>query len=270
MKKAAKTPNTRKARFAAQSVRMLLILGLVSSLPLLSGCTVFSGMFDKVSIGEGEEVVKGVPPATRLSEGMAAYEVGSYGKAISRFTALLEEHPFSQEAMLAQLKLADAYYYNGKYDEAKEQYKNFESKYPTNEAIPYVLFQYGMCDYSRADRIDRDPGSMNRAVESFTRLLNAAPRSPYAQEATRKIKEAQEFLAHHEYLVAEFYKRTHKENAARQRLQYLLSTYPESDVAPQAKKLLTSLEGIESSATNKEVEARDAGGIEADTTRDVY
>ncbi len=245
----------------------IVLACLVACLPLLSGCSVFDGMFSNVTVGEEEEVLKGVPPETRLQEGMTAYEVGHYKTAAKAFSTLLEEHPFSQEAMLAELKLADAYYYDGKYDEAKKHYQAFESRHPTNEAIPYVLFQYGMCDYSRADRVDRDPGSMRLAVESFTRLLNAAPNSPYSQEATRKIKDAQEFLAHHEYRVAEFYRRTGKEGAAKQRLQYLLSSYPESDLAPKAQRMLQELEGKPASESDRADAAvpPDASTIEADT-----
>lgn len=225
--------NRRKTRAAhlALAFAACLLLGLPA-------CS----MFNNVTVGEEEEVEPGVPPATRLREGMEAFDVGKYGKAITAFTALLEEHPFSPEAGLAELKLADAYYYDGKYEEAKEHYKEFETRHPTNEAIPYVLFQYGMCDYSRADRTDRDPGSMAKAINSFTRLLNAAPNSAYAQEAVTKIREAQEFLAYHEFEVAKFYKRTGKPGAARQRLQYLLATFPNSDLVPRAQELLAELE----------------------------
>ncbi len=209
----------------------------------LSGCSTFKGMFSNFSVGEDEEEIEqNMPPETRIREGMDEYDVGKYGEAIKSFTALLEEHPFSPQAMLAKLKLADAYYYDGQYDEAKTHYREFETQHPTNEAMPYVLFQYGMCDYARAERIDRDPASMSQAIKSFTRLLNAYPNSAYAPEATNKIKEAQEFLANHEYLVAVFYVRTEKHDAAKQRLQYLLSTYPESDLAPKAKDLLARIE----------------------------
>ncbi len=219
-----------------------LILCLLTCALALGGCSTFKGMFSNVTVGEEEEVEQNMPPETRIREGMDAYEVGKYSEAIKSFTALLLEHPFSPQAPLAELKLADAYYYDEQYEEAKTHYREFESKHPTNEAIPYVLFQYGMCDYARADRIDRDPDSMAQAIKSFTRLLNAYPNSAYAPEATNKIKEAREFLANHEYLVAVFYVRSEKYEAAKQRLQYLLSTYPESDLAPKAKELLAKLE----------------------------
>ncbi len=238
-----KKNNAHILRHPVENWKTALILCLLACSLALGGCSSFKGMFSNFTVGEDEEEIEqNMPPETRIREGMDAYDVGKYSEAIKSFTALLLEHPFTPQAMLAELKLADAYYYDGQYDEAKVHYREFENKHPTNEAIPYVLFQYGMCDYARADRIDRDPASMSQAIKSFTRLLNAYPNSAYAPEATNKIKEAQEFLANHEYLVAVFYVRTEKHDAAKQRLQYLLSTYPESDLAPKAKDLLARIE----------------------------
>ena len=104
------------------------------------------------------------------------------------------------------------------------------------------MFQIGMCDFSRTDRIDRDISGPQDAIKSFTRLLHAYPQSPYAKEAKAKIKEAKEFLVNHEYLVAVFYVRTNHNEEAKHRLKYLLAIYPDSSLAPQAKALLDQLQ----------------------------
>jgi outer membrane protein assembly factor BamD len=207
----------------------------------LSGCSSFKGMFSKFSFGE-EDDPKSLPPETLIVQGMDAYNTGDYSEANKNFKIILDEHPFSAQAMLAELKSADAHYYNKQYAEAKTLYKAFEERHPTNEAIPYVLFQIGMCDYSRSDRIDRDASGPQEAIKSFTRLVNAYPQSPYAKEAKTKIKDSKEFLVNHEYLVAEFYVRTTRYDEAKHRLKYLLARYPDSSLAPRAKALLDHLE----------------------------
>ena len=108
------------------------------------------------------------------------------------------------------------------YAEAKVLYKAFEEHHPTNEAIPYVMFQIGMCDYNRSDRIDRDISGPQEAIKAFTRLINAYPQSPYAKEAKTKIHDSKEFLVSHEYMVAVFYIRTERYQQAQHRLKYLL------------------------------------------------
>jgi len=219
----------------------LLCALLLVTATTLSGCSTFSGMFSKFSIGE-EDDPKSLPPETLIVQGMDAFNVGDYGEANKNFKLILDEHPFSEQAMLAELKSADAHYYNKQYAEAKTLYKAFEEHHPTNEAIPYVLFQIGMCDYNRSDRIDRDISGPQEAIKSFTRLINAYPQSPYAKEAKTRIKDATEFLVNHEYLVAVFYVRTARYDEAKHRLKYLLARYPDSNLAPQAKALLDHLE----------------------------
>ncbi|WP_051553621.1 outer membrane protein assembly factor BamD [Desulfobulbus elongatus] len=222
--------------------KYLLLALLMTATVVLSGCSTFSGMFSKFSFGEDEEEPKSQPPEVLIVQGMDAYNTGSYSEAIKHFKIILDEHPFSAQAMLAELKSADAHYYNKQYAEAKVLYKSFEERHPTNEAIPYVLFQIGMCDYSRSDRIDRDVSGPQEAIKSFTRLINAYPQSPYAKEAKTKIKDATEFLVNHEYMVAVFYVRTARYDEAKHRLKYLLARYPDSNLAPKAKELLDHLE----------------------------
>ena len=226
---------------SATGYKRLLLVFLILAATMLSSCSTFNGMFSKLSFGEDEDP-KSLPPETLIVQGMDAYNVGDYSDAIKAFKTILDEHPFSAQAMLAELKAADAHYYNKQYAEAKVLYKEFEERHPTNEAVPYVIFQIGMCDFSRTDRIDRDTSGPQDAIKSFTRLLHTYPQSPYAKEAKARIKDAKEFLVNHEYLVAVFYVRTDHHEEAKHRLKYLLATYPDSNLAPQAKALLEQLQ----------------------------
>lgn len=223
------------------AISRFAVMFLLITMSVCSGCSTFSGMFSKLTFGEEEEP-KSLPPEELIVLGMDAYNTGNYSEAIKQFKIILDEHPFSTQAMLAQLKSADAHYYDKQYAEAKVFYKSFEERHPTNEAIPYVLFQTGMCDYNRTDRIDRDISGPKEAIKSFNRLINAYPQSPYAKEAKSRIKDATEFLVNHEYMVAVFYVRTARYDEARHRLKYLLTRYPDSSLAPKAEELLTHLE----------------------------
>ena len=229
------------SRGFVRTARRGLLPALLLTASLLAGCSTFDGMFSAFRFGE-EEDPKSLPPETLIVQGMDAYDVGDYRAAIKSFNTILDEHPFSAQAILAELKVADAYYYNKQYAEAKTQYKAFEERHPTNEAMPYVLFQVGMCDFMRSDRIDRDSSGVQDAIKAFNRLMQAYPQSPYSKEAKLRIQEAKEFLANHEYFVADFYVRMDKYEEAKHRLKYILAMHPESSVAPRAKTLLDTLE----------------------------
>lgn len=232
------SPTRNSSHQAASHLVLALLLVIATT---LSGCSTFSGMFNKFSFGE-EDDPKSQPPEELIVQGMDAYNTGDYSNAIKHFKVILDEHPFSAQVTLAELKSADAHYYNKQYIEAKTQYKGFEDRHPTNEAMPYVLFQIGMCDYSRTDRIDRDVSGPLEAIKSFNRLINAYPQSPYAKEAKTRITDAMEFLVNHEYMVAIFYVRTARYDEAKHRLKYLLGRYPDSNLAPKAQELLEYLE----------------------------
>lgn len=175
-------------------------------------------------------------------EGMDDFSVGKYHTALDKFEEIMDRYPFSPQAMLAELKAADSNYYQENYLEAKVLYQQFEERHPTNEAIPYVMFQIGMCDFARTDRIDRDTSGAKDAIQSFSRLLRAYPDTPYTTEAKSRIQAAREFLVNHEYFVAVFYVKTERYSEAAHRLKYLIAMYPDSSITPKAQKLLARLE----------------------------
>ena len=174
-------------------------------------------------------------------KGLDYYEHGVYHKAKQSFETLLSRYPFSDYSLLAELKVADSNFYLEEYEEAVLQYMDFEERHPTNEAIPYVMFQTGMCYYKQIDSIDRDAANATNAINSFSKLLRAFPNSSYQDEAMTRIKAARNFLANHEYYVANYYERTGAYEEAEARLENLLKEYPESPVIPKAQRLLDAL-----------------------------
>jgi len=235
-------------KFSSAAARILLVLFLISGGVSLSGCASMKNMFSMFSFGSGEDVPeqeKFEPADTLATTGMEAFDRGNYTEALQAFDEILNRYPFSPQAMLAELKAADCHYYKKDYLQAKTLYKEFEERHPTNEAIPYVMFQIGMCDFSRIDRIDRDISSARESIQSFSRLLRAAPDSPYTSEAKARIRAANDFLVNHEYFVAVFYVRTKKYEQAQHRLKYILAMYPEAVIIPKAKALLAKLDAGE-------------------------
>ena len=180
-------------------------------------------------------------PEGLAMQGLDYYNHGKYEKALASFEAIMNRYPFSEYSMLAELKSADSNYYMENYEEALLLYKDFEEDHPTNEAIPYVLYQMGMCNHEQIDTIDRDTTGAVNSMYAFTKLLRAYPDSPYSKDAKDRIQDARNFLADHEYYVVSFYVRTKAYSEAEGRLEYLLRQYPEADVGPEAEKLLVAL-----------------------------
>ncbi len=225
-----------KQSFYQPFTRVTILLLLVT---LLSGCSELKSTFN---FTDTEEVDIELPAKSLAIKGMDDYNVGKYFTAIEFFEEILNRYPFSPEATLAELKAADCSFHMDRYLEASVLYEEFENRHPTNESIPYVLFQKAMCSYKTIDRVDRDTAGAIKSIQLFKQLLKAFPYSPYTEEANSRIASASEFLANHEYFVAQYYVRSEKYSQAVVRLEYLLAMYPDTDISGQAKELLARIE----------------------------
>ena len=219
----------KKKHFAIYTMVVFLLL-------FLTGCSKFN-LFSSLGFRAKPEET----PQALAMKGLDNFEHGKYYKAKDAFEKLLSRYPFSEYSLLAELKAADSNYYMGNYEEAVLQYMDFEERHPTNEAIPYVMFQVAMSYYKQIGTIDRDAENSTKAIHSFSRLLRTFPNSPYQEEAMARVQSARNFLANHEYYVASFYERTGAYKQAEARLEYLLEQYPESVISPKAEKLLADL-----------------------------
>jgi outer membrane protein assembly factor BamD len=182
---------------------------------------------------------QGEAPAEELAKkGLEQYNHGRYFLAVETFNTIKERFPFSRFSLLAELKSADCRYYMGEYPEAIDLYKKFEQDHPTNEAIPYVLFQIGRSYFRTLSSIDRETSGAKEAIKVFERLMRSHPNSSYVEEAGVMIRKSKNFLADHELYVARFYFRTKEFDQARGRAEYLINAYPDSPAAAKAKGLI--------------------------------
>src|SRR5271157_2269693 len=124
------------------------LLLLVVVLTFTFGCSTFKDWFGKKK-NDG-------PPDVLAEQGIKDLKKKNYEDAIDTFEKVKDRYPYSEQALLAQIKLADAYFYKKKYDEALQAYKDFEKLHPTNKAVPYCVYRQGLCYYRQRTTIDRD------------------------------------------------------------------------------------------------------------------
>jgi len=195
----------------------LFLVGICMVL-LLSGC----GLWKKV-FGDDIEPT----PAELMSEGMQDFNSGEFEAATEKFQKIKDRYPYSKNAIQAELKMADALYQREMFDEAYEEYSEFEKLHPKNPDIPYVIYQEGMCFYRQASTIDRDQSHTLQAREEFERVIKRYKNSPYANMAKRKLRESLVNMAEHELYVGNFYFRGEKYQAAMDRYLYIIDHFPD-------------------------------------------
>jgi outer membrane protein assembly factor BamD len=161
-----------------------------------------------------------------------------YTKAEEAFSKFLEQHPQDRRRPEALMSLADALYGDKRYEEAKFQYRRFLELFPANPEVARAQFNSAMCSFQRVKTIDRDQSTTQEAVQEFQRLIQFYPRSPYVDEATEKLAESRARLAAYELYVGHFYYRQGAYPAAIGRFEGLLKAYPEVDFADEVLFLL--------------------------------
>ena len=198
-----------------------LVVG-ISILFLVSGCSALKKPWNAIT---GKEEIGS---AQQLEwDGMDAFEDGDYNDAIENFQQLKDLYPFSKYAILAELKIADAHYHLEQYEEAIFAYEEFEKLHPRNEAIPYVVYQIGLCYYDQIDTIDRDQTPARKALETFQRLTKQFPNDQYARSAAEHIPKCLKSLAGNDYYIGMFYYKSKHYKAALNRFMSVLSNYPD-------------------------------------------
>lgn len=187
-----------------------------------------------------EDVEEGplAPEAELTSKAMHYFDIARYQLAETEFKKIRDRYPFSPYATVAELRLADCKYFQGLYEEAIPLYQEFENLHPTNEAIPYVIFQIGSCYYNLMDTPDRDQTNTYKMIEAYDRLIKRYPKNPFITEAKKRIKEGRALLAEHEWVVAQWYKRTGFIRQSVKRLENIITIYPDTPIYEKAAKEL--------------------------------
>ncbi|MFH1624325.1 MAG: outer membrane protein assembly factor BamD [Pseudomonadota bacterium] len=163
-------------------------------------------------------------------DGLDYFEEGNYRKAREAFQELRDRYPLSKYSIVAELRIADCYYYSKEYTEAIFQYEEFLKLHPTNPVIPYVIFQMGMANFDQILSIDRDQTFTKEAVKQFEYLISRYPSSTYAAAAQEKLAICKERLSEHEFYVGHLYFKRKKYKAALRRFEGILEKFPESSI----------------------------------------
>lgn len=155
-------------------------------------------------------------------------------------------YPYTRFAALAELRVADCMYKDGKYAEAIQAYEAFVRYRPSHVEVPYARFMVARSYYEQIPgdwllsppTYEREQRSTHDALRLLRRFIVDFPNDPLAARAQRMAQHAIRLLAAHEMYVARFYLRGDHPLAAIGRLRTLITTYPTSGYEPEALLLL--------------------------------
>jgi outer membrane protein assembly factor BamD len=173
-------------------------LALLIVVFLLSGCKMW------LPWEKGADMTRATPEGL-YQQGLEKYQNGDYKKAVELFQRVKEEYPLSPLAIMAEMGIADAYFSDKQYLEANLAYGEILNLHPTNENLPYVMYQIGMCHFNEITTIDRDPSEALKAIQEFERLMARFPGSKFSFMAEKMTRNCRKTLGEQEFHVGEFY-----------------------------------------------------------------
>jgi len=219
-----KQKTRRSARVGGNACVAPLVISFVTLFALLSGCASTTPTFEDVPPAE-ELYAQGL----ELLEGtniLYLFTYIDYDSAIERFQSIIDNYPYSEYEMLAQLNIADAYFDDERYEEALAYYQDFSDLHPENDRVPYTLLRAALCHFNQISSTDRDQTETNLATEALSLLMREHPYAEETRQAEEMMVELRTRLALHILEIADFYReRTHWQSAA-SRYRRVLDEFP--------------------------------------------
>ncbi len=162
------------------------------------------------------------------------------------FRNVRRQFPYTRFAALAELRIADCMYRDGKHAEAIQAFEQFVRYRPSHAEVSYARFMVALCNYDQIPSewllspptYEREQHYTQESLRLLRRFLLDFPEDPQAGRAKHMAERAVRLLAAHELYVARFYIRRDHPEAAVGRLQTLVTTYPGSGYEPEALLLL--------------------------------
>jgi outer membrane protein assembly factor BamD len=209
------------------AIRTVVLLASASALGVACASAPPPPKFEDLPSAE-DLYKKGQEQAAKADDGFHLFHFlsGNYAKPIETFQDIIDNYPYSDQAVLAQLAIADAYFKQGKYEESLSYYRDFIELHPEHAKVPYAMFQTVMAYYKQSKDAGRDQTATQEALKHLDRLLARFPHSEYSEQGEQLWKELRTRLGRHEIKVADYYFKQDEYPSAADRYRDLLNQYP--------------------------------------------
>ncbi len=239
--------------------KFFALAGMLICLAFVSGCSTVSNFFSG-STGDGAEQAFDTPAQVLATEAEQLYQDGEYEEAAESFQQLKDRYPYSKFALLADLRVGDAYFKSDRFDEAVLSYEDFIRLHPKNEGVPYAMYQIGMVYHAQMLTPDRDPTFAEKSMKAFQKLVRDYPNNEWSIKAMPRLQESAARAAEHDLEVAQFYYSIDKYKAAIHRFDKVLTKYPDVGLYDEA---MTGMRNAQNDLAEEEAEKAEEAAKEA-------
>jgi outer membrane protein assembly factor BamD len=156
-----------------------------------------------------------------------------FDESIQNFKTLSNKFPYSKLATEAELAVAGVYFKKDEFIEAAAAYKTFKELHPKHAKIDFVT--YSAAESIRQQlpsTVDKDLSQAPQAIAYYEEVLTLYPTSTYVKESKEKRLKLIQMLADKEIYIADFYYQQEKYISSLSRSEQFLVNFPQNERVP--------------------------------------
>lgn len=198
---------------------------------ILAGCP---------SIWQTKPVSRDAGAEEMFKAAQKSFDSKRYADAADQLQQLKHSHPDFDKMPEVSLRIGDAFYNDGKYEEAFTRYRQFIELYPNHKDKYRAKYMIGMAHFKQIKSIDLDDTAVRRAEEAFKQVKDDPEAGEWAKKAEEKYRECRIKLAQKELDKAASSLSRSQYKSARLVLQRVVDEFAEQapDAVKEAKKTL--------------------------------
>jgi outer membrane protein assembly factor BamD len=174
-------------------------------------------------------------------QALSFFDNKKYDAAIQAFERILFYHPTSEYVDDAQYWLARTYYEEKNFEQAIAEFDYLIRNFSTSKYIEEGYLFRAKSYLHKAPAYYKDPTEIENAINLFDQFLTRFPNSTHTDDIKKHILMARNRLAIKELENGKLYIKLGEKDAALLYFNYILDTYPETDVSSEARFLAATI-----------------------------
>jgi len=168
--------------------------------------------------------------------------IGAEYDVIDVFRTVIKNAPYGQYAPVSQYKIGLYLMEKKMYQEARDELEKVINDYPDSEWVKPARYQIALVDSARSGGAEYDQKVTRAAVEEFEDFVSVYPDAELSKKAKEEIALLQEKDAENNFLIAKFYQKQKKYEAAKIYYKSVIDGFPGSPWATKAEKKISDIE----------------------------
>lgn len=169
--------------------------------------------------------------------------VGGDYNVIEIFRTVIKNAPYGGHAAPAQYKIGLYLLQKRMYQEARDEFEKTINDYPDSEWVKAARYQIAVSDAKRSAGAEYNQSVTQAAIDEFKDFVKTNPDAELSDAAKAQIQDLREKEAENSFIVAQFYEKQKKDQAAKICYSEIVDQYKDTSWASKALEKIREISG---------------------------